>query len=185
MAKIIDEETKKAWEELVMKKEEKEEEEKDSEVKEEKEKAAEWLTGGGLENEVTSGISAPVLHSNPVPVESLEDVSFAPKKKEEKKETRMYETEGQMRLKYEDVHKREIYEETPENLLGRIVRPRDMSELRPLIQSKMERLRMREEMEESLNPEKALSMKYIERKSEKTTLPFKKSRAEDVDKYEV
>jgi hypothetical protein len=137
MADLIEKETEKAWEELVGKKKEKKEEKKEiNEEKEEEtakgeeEKAAVWLTGG-LEDEVSGGgMTAPVLQSNPVPVESLEDfASSIPKKKEEEKEekpydARMYETRGE----YDS--RKEIYEETAENLFGRFVKPLDTNELR-------------------------------------------------------
>jgi hypothetical protein len=191
MTKVIDEETKRDWEESLMKKksekDSKEEKEDSSKThgtdSSEQEKAAEWLTGGLESHFESSGQITPVLQSTNAQQDSLEDVTgFMPSetKKEKKNDVRMYETKAT--IKYEDVNKREIYEETPENLLGRIVRPMDTGMLSP--NPKMERIKLREEMNERTSPEKALSMKYIEKKSD-TTLPFmRKTKVESIGKYE-
>jgi len=181
MANVIEEETKKAWEELTNKKSKKEDGKTEEPIEQtggdekEKEIAAQLLTGG-LEQEIVSGeISVPVLRTEAV--SSLDD--FAPassEKKEEKKEVRMYETRA---TRTYETHKREIYEETPENLLGRIVKPMNVLDLRP--EPRMERIRTREESGNELNPEKAITMKYAE-KNPAETLPFKKK--PEISKYE-
>lgn len=151
MAKLADKELENALEELAGKAKNNKKESKGKENKEkekasddkgsrvqkiddkdesEEEKAAVWLTGG-LENEISGGnVSAPVLQSNPVPVESLEDFAGAIPKKDEKKDeskpydSRMYETRGE----YDSG--KQVYEETAENLFGRFVKPMDVGELR-------------------------------------------------------
>jgi hypothetical protein len=185
MAKIAKEETEKALKELVAHKQKKEkpkeekEEKVEEKIQEDKEVAAAWLTGG-LESEVSSSVSAPVLESHPV--ELLDDfASQAPsrEKKAEKKETRMYETEGTR--KYDSqTHKRELYEETPENLFGRIVKPMNVLDLRP--EPRMDRIRTAGEQREEFNPERALTMKYADR-TPAETLPFRRGK-EDLKKYE-
>jgi hypothetical protein len=188
MAKIIETETEKAWEELVGKpkkeeKEEKEEEKEESEKEEgkgeEQEKAAAWLTGG-LEDEISGGkMTAPVLQMNLTPVESLEDFASSIPKKEEKKEgkpyeTRMYETKGA----YENED--EIYKESAENLFGRMVRPLDTNELRqdiPRVRIPAPTELRGPGMEEDMR-------KYVERKQDSSELPFmRQEKRLEVKKY--
>jgi hypothetical protein len=184
MAKIVDEETDKAWKELIGKKNSEEkkednEEKKEEKIEEDKEIAAAWLTGG-LEEEISTGrVVAPVLESNTQPVASLEDFAMsAPGKKkedEEKKEVkydlRMYETEG----KYEDM-KKEVYEESAENLFNRFVKPLDTHELR---QDTRVRMPTQSELMGGRGETRDV-VKYVERKADTSSLPFMKgeSRAE-------
>lgn len=113
-----------------------------------------------MEDEVSGNVIAPVLQSNPVPVESLEDFASTIPKKEEKKEgeekpyeTRMYETRGE----YDS--RKEVYEETAENLFGRFVKPLDTNELR----QDFPRVRMPAPTELGRNEQQNF-MKYIENK---------------------
>jgi hypothetical protein len=177
MASIVDEETAKAWQELVGKKSKKEEdkevkeekEEKEAEIDQDKEIAAAWLTGG-LESEISSpGVSAPVLQAEAV--SSLEDFAETVPKKEEEKEVkpyvaRMYETEAA-----HENEKEEVYEESAENLFNRMVRPLDAAELR----QDMPRVRMQTASELMNENEDAREIvKYIERKQDTSALPFMK-----------
>jgi len=185
---VLDEETKKAWEALTQnKKEEKSEKkteenkEKKSEKEEEKteqeeEKAAVWLTQGELEREV-SDFTTPVLHmsQNVQPVSSLEDFAGPERKKEEKKsfEMRPYETESKAYLK-----KEEAYEESAENLFGRMIKPMDARELR----QELPRIRMHSG--DDFGEGQGISIRSLENRPESPSLPFmSQEKREDIRKY--
>ena len=184
----ITEETRKALEILREKKSEKKEkeeekkaEEKEIKQEEEQEKAAVWLTGG-LEDEIHSsrGAITPSLQINPV--SSLEDVSTeiptTKKEGEEKKTARPYETEA--KTIYETSGGREeIYEETPENLFSRLVRPMEAFELRQ--QTPRVQMPVPSELREIEGRD---IIKYVERKPESSELSFlRHEKREEFRKY--